>query len=503
MSSIADQSRALRRCQTLRAFVERLGPALPLVVVVFTAIFLRFAMVTATDVSWLITVSEKVLEGSRLYVDLIENNPPASVLFYLPPVALARVVGLAPEVMVDAFVFFSATASLLITSRILSRGQLLEGVDGWTFATVTAILLLILPSRTFGQREHIAVIVLLPALAAYLGRAQKVIPNGATTFAAGVGIGIALCIKPYFAFAIGLIAAAAAWHARSWRSLFAVEHWIAACIVAIYGASICLLYPEFISDIFPLVQTVYVPHRRDLWVTLTHGSMFLWLASVFLIAWRKQGALFAPRFTVLLTASFGFALAYVVQGKGWPYHTYPMLALAFLALGILLCERDGSAVEDHMSENSLGIFAAALTLFAVGFYAMGLAVDFTPLAEIIRRQGAQPKMLSMAADIGVGHPLVRQVGGKWVQRVPCLWITNSVDSLLKTETSPAATARLAVYAARDRAMLVEDIKNGKPDIILLGEEWKSRARSDAVLAALLRDYREVGGDLAVTILRRD
>ena len=36
-----------------------------------------------TDVSWLITVGEKVLDGQRLYIDIFEVNPPASVLIYL------------------------------------------------------------------------------------------------------------------------------------------------------------------------------------------------------------------------------------------------------------------------------------------------------------------------------------------------------------------------------------------------------------------------------------
>jgi len=31
------------------------------------------------DVSWLITVCERVLSGDRLYVDILEVNPPASV----------------------------------------------------------------------------------------------------------------------------------------------------------------------------------------------------------------------------------------------------------------------------------------------------------------------------------------------------------------------------------------------------------------------------------------
>src|SRR5687768_13343751 len=57
-----------------------------------------------TDVSWLITVGEKLLHGQRLYIDIFEVNPPASVWIYLPGLILARAMGVTAEF---------ATASLL------------------------------------------------------------------------------------------------------------------------------------------------------------------------------------------------------------------------------------------------------------------------------------------------------------------------------------------------------------------------------------------------------
>jgi hypothetical protein len=57
---------------------------------------------TIADTSWLITVCERVLAGERLYVDLIETNPPFSVWLYMPPVALAKALGLSSEIPVQA-----------------------------------------------------------------------------------------------------------------------------------------------------------------------------------------------------------------------------------------------------------------------------------------------------------------------------------------------------------------------------------------------------------------
>jgi hypothetical protein len=505
VSLIVDKSRIFERWDsTISMFALRLRPALPLIAVTIAAIVLRLLIVTATDVSWLITLSEKVLDGTRLYVDLIELNPPASVLLYLPAVALSRLIGLAPEIVVNMLVFFAVGASLWITGRILTRARLLDGVDGWTLAAFAALLLLVFPARTFAQREHIAVIVLLPALATYVARTQGISPGLMAVMMAGIGTGIAVSIKPHFTLAIILAAAAAAYHAKSWQLIFVPEHWIAGGIVAIYGASILVFYPQFISDVLPLVQAVYVPVRLP-WPTIfTRMPAILWPISIFLLAIQQRGVIFQPRFFILLMASCGFALAYAVQGKGWPYHSYPMLALVLLAL--LFCECEERAPKEGTIKNSGMDRLALLTtagIAAAGFYWMTNAVDFTPLAEMVRRNATEPKVLVISPDIGLGHPLVRQVGGTWVQRVGSLWITGSAEWLLKTEKSQAAAARLERYVARDRAMLLEDIRREKPDIILLDVDWQARTRSDPALSELLGAYGEVGREEGVIILGRN
>jgi hypothetical protein len=506
MSSIVEPRALRREHSALPTLAARLRPALPLIAVIIAAIVLRLLTVTATDVSWLITLSEKVLDGTRLYVDLIEVNPPASVLLYLPAVALSRLIGVAPEIVVNMLVFFAAGASLWITGRILARARLLDGVDCWTLAAFAAFLLLIFPSRTFAQREHIAVIVLLPALAVYVARAQRISPGFAAIVMAGIGTGIALSIKPHFSLAIVLAAAAAAYHAKSWRPIFALEHWIAGGIVAIYGLSVLIFYPRFVADVLPLVQTVYIPIRLPWVAILTRAPTILWLISIFLLARQQREAIFQPRSSILLLASCGFALAYAVQGKGWPYHTYPMLAIVLLALAILPGTREKMTSEGLAIKNSrtdrLVSLVITLCLVGAGFYWMTRAVDFTPLAEIIRRNAVQPKVLAITSDIGLGHPLVRQVGGQWAQRVGSLWITDNAEWLLKTEKSPAAVARLERYVALDRAMLLEDIRRA-PDIILLDMDWEARTRSDPVLSELLKAYSEVSREEGIIILGRN
>src|SRR5437016_89322 len=63
------------------------------------AIVLRHLVAANTDVSWLLTAGERILDGQRLYVDVIETNPPMAVLVYIPGIVIARALHLPAEMV--------------------------------------------------------------------------------------------------------------------------------------------------------------------------------------------------------------------------------------------------------------------------------------------------------------------------------------------------------------------------------------------------------------------
>ena len=65
-------------------------PWILIALVFVVAILLRQVVPLNTDVSWLLVIGERVLDGQRLYVDIVEINPPMAVFAYLPGIALAR-----------------------------------------------------------------------------------------------------------------------------------------------------------------------------------------------------------------------------------------------------------------------------------------------------------------------------------------------------------------------------------------------------------------------------
>ena len=69
-------------------------PWISIAAVFAAAMLLRQVVPLNVDVSWLLVIGERVLDGQRLYVDIVEINPPMAVFAYLPGIALARAIGL-------------------------------------------------------------------------------------------------------------------------------------------------------------------------------------------------------------------------------------------------------------------------------------------------------------------------------------------------------------------------------------------------------------------------
>src|SRR5690349_5522576 len=94
---------------------------LPAACAVIAAIIQSLFVPLDCDVSWLITVNEKILSGQRLYVDIIEPNPPASVWLYTPEVWLAQQLGVRPEAIVAVAFLAGALLTCAAVAKISRR----------------------------------------------------------------------------------------------------------------------------------------------------------------------------------------------------------------------------------------------------------------------------------------------------------------------------------------------------------------------------------------------
>ena len=489
-----------------RATHPALPRVMPLLMVALAAVVLRHFVVANCDVSWDLTVADKMLDGERLYTDIIEVNPPATIYLYMLPAIIGRLSGLPAEFFVDALVFAAAGASLWLSGRILARAKPL-GVDRGELATVAAAVLLIIPAHTFGEREHIVLIAFLPVLAVAVLRAEGKRPDFWMMVVAGLGGGVIAIIKPFFAVPIICTAAGSAWCARSWRPVLALENFIAAAMLAAYSAAVAAAFPQFFADVMPLVLAVYVPAKLPLSEMLLRYATPLWLTAWALTALIKRRTIVEPPLLLLLAASAGFALAFYIQQKGWPYQSYPMIGLALIGFVPAFLERWRGDASDTNRHGRMALALLAGLIVGGSFSWMNSSLVVSDLAREVRAIKPHPKILTLSIDLSVGFPLTREVEGTWVGRVASLWVTADVWHQQLAGARDAATlATLKAYAERDRRMFTEDVVRGRPDIILVDHRqqvpWAAWLASYAPLAEAMTAYRKVRTLGEIDILAR-
>jgi hypothetical protein len=268
------------------------------------------------------------------------------------------------------------------------------------------------------------------------------------------------------------------------RLIFAIENLAVLSVVLIYAAVVFWVFPAFLQTELPLLTTLYTKVSKPFLTMLVNPSSVLFAAGIIATAWYAGSAIRGPTVAVPLLAAFGFILAAFVQSKGWPYHGYPAIALILLVAGNLLVRETSRA------------YAAMLTLYlglaAASAYWFSFNAETPGLLEAVRGEAvSRPKLLAITGDIGIGHPLTRQVNGSWAGTACSLWVTEYADRMIATVAVDAKTAQmLARYKAFDRNVLLRDIERNRPDVVLIdGQKWHDWAMADPVVRASLRYYR--------------
>ena len=504
------------------------------VLAIFTLAFLlQLHFGTFGDVSWLITVCEGWLDGRTPYVDMIETNPPAAILIYMPPVALARFMAWRPEIAVVAFGLALAGVSALTARRTLVRAGLLPDDDGlWTLVALGAFVLL--PGRVLDERDFFAALLGLPFVALVAARTRGARPARPGIVIAALGLAAMVAIKPPYVLVPLAMAPYALWRLGA-RPLFWPELWAAAALFAAYVAWTFFAFPAYVHDVVPTIAAAYVPVRESLSGLCFNGGMIALATLVLLIAARGRAWLAEPMIAVPALAALGALCAYALQGKGWLYHLQPALswlviagaglwlrlpreprieiaaamiavatalAAGFLhappmptAIGLAVLARfvlrlpSGEAGYASLATLAFGALFGAIA----GLYAAPFPGAPDSIREALRTLGPHPRIATIAEGLGVGFPLTREVHGLWVQHTQGLLMTAGARRLMDERPGDAALAeRLAPIIAADRDRQAEDIAINRPDAVLIsrhGARFHAWATSDPKLAAALAPYR--------------
>ena len=212
------------------------------------------------DTGFLLDAAARILGGERLYVDVVEINPPLIVWLNMGAVALPRSIGASPIVVYCLGVIGVLVGSLLVTAMLLRR--LLPDAPRLAACMVVLLAFVLFPlsAQDFGEREHLVLALLIPYLLLAAARWEgRPIQHSAAALI-GAGAAIAFALKPHFLLVgIGLELWLRWRTDRRWRPL-APESIAILVLLAVYGVAIVALTPAY----FGLVALLAGPYNRFL-----------------------------------------------------------------------------------------------------------------------------------------------------------------------------------------------------------------------------------------------
>ena len=495
-----------------------------LIVIVAMGAGADLASVPRSDIAFLLYATERVLAGARLYVDVVEINPPLIVALNLPAVLIARAVGASDILVYRALMTVALLGALTVADRSL---RWILGPSGNTlrrrFVLVLAFALFLAAGDDFGQREHLLVALALPYVLLAVGRVGgRAAPVGPSV-AAGVLAGIGLALKPHFLLVWAAVEGYAAWRLRARR--LSHEALGTFAFLAVYLTGVALLTPQYFG-LVRLLGPAYsgYGHYPFLHVLVTAPGTTVCLLAVLAFAALRVESKHPDLLSVLLVALVASFVAGAAQQKGWSYHFYParVFALALLALALIDIRRP--LVRPVQQAYAAVAFAALITgLVSSGGVAIGRIRHRDPIrqreqaqldelvAAVRRHTPPEGSLYILSYTIESTFPLVNYSGVRWASRFPHLWIIEAAYQDQLYSLSPLRFHLREQMGPAERYLndaVYEDLTRYRPDVLLVLRHARDIPQNairrfdyvgyferDARIAGVLRQYRlaeEVG-----------
>ena len=239
------------------------------------------------DVAYYVNAVERLLDGARLYRDLIDVNVPTIYAVMALPIWLSRHLGIASTLGFNVFVLISAALSTWAVYGAARRVIPDSGILPDIFAGVLLIGFLVTPGFDFGQREHLAAMALAPYAVCRAGL-RPFLPGVGFRAAIGIAAGIGMALKPHLGLVV-LGMELALFLRRGWRVWRpGLETVLLVLTGASCAAATLAFLPEYREKILPLARAVYGGFETPFWQITAWGQVG-WLAAAVV------GLLLTPR----------------------------------------------------------------------------------------------------------------------------------------------------------------------------------------------------------------
>ncbi|MCW5730772.1 MAG: hypothetical protein KIT20_08450 [Alphaproteobacteria bacterium] len=414
------------------------------------------------DTAAILAISQRWIEGERLYVDLIDINPPMTFVLNAFPVLVAKATGMSVPAALTFCFLLAIAASILAAWHLLARHVEPERpLVRLIVLLLLPFLLIVFPGENFTQREHLMMIAAFPYLLLAAARSADRPVHPMLSMAIAVAAALAVGQKPHFLFFLVLVELHVLL-ARGWRAALADRvPWTALAVLVVYLVLTLVLLPAYWREVLPLAFGEYAElGEGDPLATAldwTSGPTLLTLlalgAAAFLFSRSHLSRLLALHATAM-------ALSNILQAKGWPYHVMPAQAGTLLLLAVLLAE----VVDRYLPRTPMAArlpVAGFLGVFVLLTYYTAFMLEppfgkqreyadspTAMLLKLVKRDARGGRMLVISPGIYPFYPLVLYARTQVVTPYLTMWLLQGLyhdceegDPLYREPDDMSATER--------------------------------------------------------------
>ncbi|MED5262339.1 MAG: hypothetical protein VX574_08090 [Myxococcota bacterium] len=461
------------------------------------------------DVAWILYVAAEMLDGSILYVDIVEENPPLVFWLSVPVVAVARVLGCAPILVLNLAVATGIGLAAWLAYRIL-RSVRPEGPAIHALSVVGLLVAFeVLGSGyEYGQRDNLFVIAVFPYVFAAAARLEGRLLDPRLALAAGLLAGLGIALKPFF-LAFWLVVELFLFFSSpsQWKRL---ENLCIAGTNVGYAILVLVFAPSYLEmiGIASEVYDAYGNFGSPILLFKPEVGVFLFAIALFGVVRATEADRSVRR--LLLVAAAGFLVVALLQGKGWDYHYDPLglasgLLIAVILLGVVFrADSLGGLFRASSATLALLVWVALDAAAAVGL-AFGAWPVVGPgaqrrtfvkeLTQVARDHGRGRPVWFLSTSIVPAFPVVNLSGAGWSSRYCCLWMIPGLYPPEERFSRPFPYRDRAEMGELEKSLLdavVEDLENDPPALLFVDRSPDKQAfrHSDFdFLSYFLRDPR--------------
>ena len=414
------------------------------------------------DVAGILTFAQRMVDGERLYLDLVDVNPPLIFLLNWPPAALAAWLGLDAIRVLQAFLF--AFVALAWGLALLVRDRASECPAERCFLDLLPGLIGLACGYDFGQRETLMVTASLPYLLASARRADGARPRA--WLAATVLAAIGFALKPHFLI-IPVLVEISVWMARGRNGWRDPTPWVMMALWGAYAGVIFAAFPAYPLLVVPMARAAYLANGGlSVFQVLLQPRMATAVAvllpgAVAAFLWPRAAGLAR----MLALAGLGALASALIQHKGWSYHIVPVELYACALTGLLACRLWDRRLTPPLLAALFALYAMLAGEAPRNQWTYRQS-DAHRLTEELRRAAPGGRVLVLSPLIAPIYPALNYAHARMTLRAMNTWMLEGAypDCAAPRDRAPRDMPRAEGFLWRS---VLRDFTRAPPDAVVV------------------------------------